>query len=75
VHRIPELAGTLADVHLPGAADLADRLLTLPLHHLVDAGDRERIGSLVAGLEPDGPGSRLEGTEHRSPEPAGRSGR
>jgi hypothetical protein len=43
IDRIPALAGRFTGNRYPGAAAVADRLVTLPVHHLVNRMDVERI--------------------------------
>lgn len=44
ISAIPALAGRFARNRYPGAATVAHRLVTLPVHHLVNRMDLERIG-------------------------------
>jgi len=51
IKDIPELRGLLRDKELPGAAKVADRLVTVPVHHLVEHRDREKLYATVEGLD------------------------
>lgn len=43
VHRVPELAADFAGEDFPAARDVAQRLVTLPVHGFVRGADRKRI--------------------------------
>ena len=49
VHRIAELEGTVGNAECPHAEQLAERLLTVPVHPLVTPRDSARIAQLIAG--------------------------
>jgi perosamine synthetase len=57
IHRIPALRGRFGDQRFPGADTLASRLITLPTHEYVAAGDQVafRKISAEAGLPVTGP--------------------
>ena len=50
IQDIPELRGRLLDKELPGATVVADRLVTVPVHHLVGYRDRENICDALESL-------------------------
>ena len=43
IQDIPELRGRIRDKELPGATMVADRLVTVPVHHLVGRRDRDKV--------------------------------
>ena len=50
ITSIPELRSMLGDIRCPVAEDLAERLLTIPVHPLMSIADRQAIVRL---LEPE----------------------
>lgn len=67
IDRIPELQGRLGPGTYPGAAEVVDRLVTLPTHCYVRPMDRKRIRAAletvrsVSGRETADPESTIEG--------------
>jgi dTDP-4-amino-4,6-dideoxygalactose transaminase len=51
INRIPELRGILGDARLPHAEDLAERLLTVPVHPLVSASDLAAIKVVLGAVD------------------------
>ncbi len=50
IHEIDELKASLPTTHFPAATSVAQRLITIPVHHLVQERDRNRIVSLIASV-------------------------
>jgi len=50
IQDIPELQGRLRNKELPGATMVADRLVTVPVHHLVGHRDRENFYDILESL-------------------------
>lgn len=47
IHRIPQLAGSQMAAECPGASAIAERIVTLPTHHVVSSADVEAVVALV----------------------------
>jgi dTDP-4-amino-4,6-dideoxygalactose transaminase len=58
INAIPALAGRFGGNRYPGATAIADRLVTLPAHHLVNAKDLERIARVTRAFTGTVPGTR-----------------
>ena len=54
INGIPELRGILGDVRLPHAEDLAQRLLTVPIHPLVSVSDVEALRAVLETVQEPG---------------------
>ena len=57
IDAIPALAGRFTGNRYPGAAAVADRLVTLPVHHLVNHRDLERIVQATKAFAGSVPGA------------------
>jgi dTDP-4-amino-4,6-dideoxygalactose transaminase len=51
IQDIPDLRGRLRDKELPGAAMVADRLVTVPIHHLVGQKDYDKLHDALENLK------------------------
>ena len=71
IHLIPGLAGGGLPEGFPGATTIAERVVTLPTHHLVVDGDEVSLAQLLSatdeGVGPAHPGIKVEGAVKGSP--------